>query len=60
MERVLRPCRDGGVRIVTNMGAANPVGAMHAVLAVARRLGIAGLRVAAVEGDDVLSLLPDR
>lgn len=55
MEAVLPACSARGVRIVTNMGAANPRGAARAVAAVARRLGLAGMRVAAVTGDDVLN-----
>lgn len=57
LEAVLPACRRNGVRIVSNMGAANPRGAARAAAAVARRLGFAGLRVAAVEGDDVLDRL---
>lgn len=45
-----------GFRIVTNMGAANPLGAGRRVIALARELGLA-VRVAVVTGDDVLSLL---
>jgi hypothetical protein len=54
MEAVLPACVRGGVKIITNMGAANPVAAARQVMAVARRLGLAGVRVAAVTGDDVL------
>lgn len=54
MQAVLRPCAERGVRIVTNMGAANPVGAAEAVRDVARSLGLTKLKVAAVGGDDVL------
>src|SRR5690606_29530410 len=35
MEAVLAPCRERGIRIVTNMGAANPMAALEAVVAVA-------------------------
>jgi hypothetical protein len=42
------------VRLVTNMGAANPEAAAQATVDVARRAGIR-LRVAAVSGDDVLA-----
>ncbi|RVU17712.1 acyclic terpene utilization AtuA family protein [Methylobacterium oryzihabitans] len=59
MRAVLRPCRDRGIRIVTNMGAANPVAAAAAVAAVARELGLDGLRIAAVTGDDVLDAVLD-
>jgi hypothetical protein len=57
MEAVLTPCSERGVRIISNMGAANPLTAADAVIEVARRLGIKGLKVAAVTGDDVLEQL---
>lgn len=47
------------VRIVTNMGAANPVAAAQKTVDVARELGLAGIKVAAVTGDDVLALVRD-
>ncbi|MDP3701932.1 MAG: acyclic terpene utilization AtuA family protein [Hylemonella sp.] len=55
MRAVLLPCVRQGTRIVTNMGAANPLAAGHAVLQVARELGLPRLRVAVVQGDDVLT-----
>ncbi|MFL5378183.1 MAG: acyclic terpene utilization AtuA family protein, partial [Myxococcales bacterium] len=45
-----------GVRIVTNMGAANPLAAARRVAEIAGSLGLR-LRVAAVTGDDVLATL---
>jgi hypothetical protein len=54
LEAVLPACRNRGVRIVTNMGAANPLGAARAAADVARRLGLRGLSISAVTGDDVL------
>lgn len=54
MRRVLPAAHARGVRIVTNAGAANPVAAAHAVARVARELGLEGVRVGAVTGDDVL------
>lgn len=57
MRAVLPACRANGVTIVTNMGAANPASAAAAVRALADRLGLRGLRVAAVTGDDVLDLV---
>lgn len=54
MRAVLPACVAQGVTIVTNMGAANPMAAGRAVLAVARELGLPRLRVAVVTGDDVL------
>ena len=57
MEAVLPLCVQQHIRIVTNMGAANPVAAMSRTRDIARRLGISGLRIAAVTGDDVLSFV---
>ncbi len=56
MQAVLAPCLRQGVRIITNMGAANPVAAAHLVVQVARELGLPRLKVAIVHGDDVLAL----
>ncbi|MBV9890339.1 MAG: DUF1446 domain-containing protein [Rhizobacter sp.] len=54
MRAVLGAARARGVRIVTNMGAANPHAAARRTASVARDLGLGALRVAAVCGDDVL------
>jgi hypothetical protein len=54
---VLPACAERGVAIITNMGAANPAGAAAVVCDVARALGLRGLKVAAVTGDDVLDLV---
>jgi hypothetical protein len=54
MRAVLGTCRAKGVKVVTNMGAANPVAAAERTAEVARGLGLRGLKVAAVTGDDVL------
>ncbi|MEH3035454.1 MAG: DUF1446 domain-containing protein [Sphingomonas adhaesiva] len=57
MRRALPVARARGTRIVTNAGAANPIAAAHAVAELARSLGLGGLRIAAVTGDDVLPLV---
>lgn len=52
--RAMMPlCREKGVRLVTNMGAANPVAAAHAIRAVATAAGVPDVTCAAVTGDDV-------
>lgn len=53
MRAVLPAAIANGVRIVTNMGAANPARAAEITRDVARELGLNGVRVAYVEGDDV-------
>lgn len=57
MEAVLLSCASQGVKIITNMGAANPQAAGEEVLRVARELGLQHLKVAVVHGDDVLARL---
>src|SRR5215217_448814 len=54
MRAVLPLCRANGIKLVTNMGAANPLAAAEKTREVARLLGVSGLKIAAVTGDDVL------
>ncbi|WP_044530613.1 acyclic terpene utilization AtuA family protein [Herbaspirillum sp. B65] len=59
MHAVLKTCARQGVRIITNMGAANPLAAAQRIREIARELGLAGLKVAAVVGDDVLQAVQE-
>lgn len=54
---VLPSCVRNGVRIVTNMGAANPVAAARAVRREAMDMGLGSLPVAVVTGDDVADIV---
>ena len=56
VEQLLPVLKRRGVRLVSNMGAANPVAAADAIARIARRLGLA-IKVAVVTGDDVLDAL---
>ncbi|HEX7891700.1 MAG TPA: acyclic terpene utilization AtuA family protein [Ramlibacter sp.] len=62
LERFLRPvladCVRAGIPIVGNFGAAHPRGAAARVQQLAATLGLPPLRVAVVEGDDLLASLP--
>ena len=61
MRALLPACRDTGTLIVTNMGAANPRAAAERTRDTARALGISGLQIACIEGDDVTKLVrPDQ
>jgi hypothetical protein len=57
LDELLRPvlarCLAGGVRIVSNFGAANPTGAARRIAALAAELGLRMPRIAVVEGDDL-------
>ena len=57
MEAVLPICREKNIKIISNMGAANPAAAAARTKQIAQQLGIRGLRIAAVTGDDVLSIV---
>jgi len=60
IEPILVRCVQAGIPIVGNFGAANPAGAAQALQALARALGLPVLKIAIVEGDDlVASLAPD-
>jgi Acyclic terpene utilisation family protein AtuA len=54
MRAVLPICAAKGIKIVTNMGAANPEAAARKTAEIAKSLGLSSLKIAAVVGDDVL------
>jgi len=60
MRAVLPVCAAKGIKIVTNMGAANPHAAARRTAEIAKSLGLSSLRIAAVIGDDVLEACKDR
>ena len=60
MRAVLPLTYPAGTRVVTNMGVANPTAAAERTIEIARELGLHGLVVAALTGDDVSDVLgPD-
>jgi hypothetical protein len=59
MRAVLPICAAKGIRIVTNMGAANPHAAARRTAEIAKSLGLSSLKIAAVIGDDVLDACKD-
>jgi len=59
MRTILPFCRANNTCLITNMGAANPLAAGNLVANVAGKLGLQGMRIAVVTGDDVTDLLND-
>src|SRR6202171_6188763 len=57
LRMVLPTCIGKGIRIVSNMGAANPLGGARAARKEAADLGLGDVAVAVVLGDDVSSLV---
>jgi hypothetical protein len=60
LSAVLPAAAAKGVKIISNMGAANPVAAARATAAIARRMGLGPLKIAAITGDDVLARISGR
>jgi hypothetical protein len=58
IRRVLPEAVERNVRILSNAGGLNPRACRRQIFEVARQLGVAGVRVGVVEGDDVLQRLP--
>jgi hypothetical protein len=59
MRAVLPVCASKGIKIVTNMGAANPEAAARKIAEIAKSLGLSALKIAAIVGDDVLEACKD-
>jgi len=55
----LREVKEEGVKIISNAGGVNPRACKDAILEVANELGISGLKIAVVDGDDILPGLDD-
>ena len=50
---------DKGIKVVTNSGGANPRAAAEAIATLAKELGLSGVRIAVVTGDDIESDIDD-
>ena len=50
---------DGRTKVITNAGGINPRAAAHAAVETAKQLGVSGLKIATVLGDDLMARLPD-
>lgn len=55
MKTLLPLLVEKNVKLITNAGGVNPVACMLAVRQVAEELGLSGVKIAAVYGDDILS-----
>ena len=55
----LKEVKEDGVKIISNAGGVNPRACKDAILEVANEMGISGLKIAVVDGDDILPVLDD-
>src|SRR5882757_1923641 len=58
LSRALPFVVDGRTKVITNAGGINPTAAARAAVETARRLGVSGITIATVVGDDLLGRLP--
>ncbi len=58
-KRILPTCQEKGIRIISNAGGVNPEGCREAIFEVIRELGLSGIKVAVVTGDDLTADLPE-
>jgi hypothetical protein len=59
VEQVLGTCLERGVKVVSNAGGLDPAGAAQALRAKADELGLGHVRIAYVEGDDLMPRLDE-
>lgn len=59
IRRVLPEIKDRNIRVLTNAGGLNPRACRAKIFEVARELGVTGIKVGVVEGDDLLPRLKD-
>jgi hypothetical protein len=52
--RVLPTCQQKGIKIIANAGGVNPTGCRDALIKVIRELGLSGIKIGVVDGDDIL------
>jgi hypothetical protein len=57
---VLPICVKKNIKIISNMGAANPVAAADKIIEIAKRIKINKLKVVAISGDDVINVIKDQ
>lgn len=57
MEKALPLCYEHKVKMITNMGSANPQAAAAKCVEIARKHGLKGMKIACVTGDDLLPVI---
>ncbi len=60
IKAVLPICVKKNIKIISNMGAANPIAAVDKIIELAKQLKIKKLKVVAISGDDVINAINDQ
>lgn len=59
LSRILPTCKEKGIKIIASAGGVNSAVCMRATGEVIKKLGLSGIKVATVTGDDILSRLTE-
>ena len=59
LERILPTCKEKGICVVANAAGVNPDACLEAIKTVVAELGLSGVRIAVIQGDDILDELDD-
>ncbi|MBB5189237.1 hypothetical protein HNQ57_003540 [Zhongshania antarctica] len=59
LKEILPTCQEKGIKVIANAGGVNPRGCLEAIKSVVSELGLSGLKVGIVEGDDILDQIPE-
>jgi Acyclic terpene utilisation family protein AtuA len=59
LSRILPTCKEKGIKIIASAGGVNSAACMRATGEIIKKLGLSGIKVATVTGDDVLSRLAE-
>jgi len=54
IEDTLREITENGIKVISNAGGVNPVACKDAILELAKEKGYTGIKIAVVDGDDIL------
>ena len=59
LQKILPACKEKGIKIIANAGGVNPKACLAASKKVIEDLGITGMKIAIVEGDDIMDRLDE-
>ncbi len=57
LRRILPQCKAKGIKVIANAGGVNPRACRDAIKEVLKELGLSGIKIGIVEGDDILDQL---
>jgi len=59
LRRILPDCKEKGIKVIANAGGVNPQACADAIKQTIQELGLSGIKIGIVEGDDILNRLDE-